>query len=146
MRSKAPTVSEAVGTRMSVRDFTDRPVEGALIRRVLETPAPAGRWNSKPGRTCRHRPDGTAVRRARALPGSPTAAMVPPRSSRGRSKSTSRSTFACGCPAMASVPPVIDLPADQACALKNQLRDATRDRVRCSAAAGPAQAWTVPTL
>jgi hypothetical protein len=38
MRSKAPTVSEAVGTRMSVRGFTDRPLEGALIRRVLETP------------------------------------------------------------------------------------------------------------
>ncbi len=40
----------------------------------------------------------------------------------------------------------VRLPADQACALKNQLRDATRDRVRCAAAAGPAQAWTGPTL
>lgn len=38
------------------------------------------------------------------------------------------------------------LPADLACTLKNQLRDATRDRVRCAAAAGPAQAWTEPTL
>ncbi|HEY8329166.1 MAG TPA: DUF1949 domain-containing protein, partial [Rhodanobacter sp.] len=40
----------------------------------------------------------------------------------------------------------VRLPADQACVLKNQLRDATRDRVRCTAAPGPAPAWTGPTL
>jgi len=36
MRSKATTVSEAVDTRQSIRGFTDRPIDGALIRRVLE--------------------------------------------------------------------------------------------------------------
>lgn len=36
MRRKATTVSEAVDTRRSVRGFTDRPVDGAIIRRVLE--------------------------------------------------------------------------------------------------------------
>lgn len=41
MRSKAPTVSEAVDTRMSVRGFTDQPVQGALIRRILEKAARA---------------------------------------------------------------------------------------------------------
>lgn len=39
MRSKATTVSEAVDTRMSVRGFTDQPVDGAVIRRVLEKAA-----------------------------------------------------------------------------------------------------------
>ena len=39
MRQKATTVSDAVDSRMSVRGFTDQPVDGAVIRRVLEKAA-----------------------------------------------------------------------------------------------------------
>jgi len=39
MRSNSITVSEAVNTRMSVRGYTDQPVDGAVIRRVLEKAA-----------------------------------------------------------------------------------------------------------
>src|SRR5690554_5914517 len=39
MRSKATTVSEAANSRMSVRGFTDQPVDGSVIRRVLEQAA-----------------------------------------------------------------------------------------------------------
>jgi uncharacterized YigZ family protein len=39
----------------------------------------------------------------------------------------------------------VRLPADQVGTLKNQLRDATRGRARCSDLAEPADAWTEPT-
>lgn len=44
MRTKAATVTEAVSTRMSVRGYTDQPVDGDVIRRVLEkaSRAPSG--------------------------------------------------------------------------------------------------------
>ena len=39
MKRKAGSVCEAVDTRMSVRGFTDQPVDGTTIRRVLEKAA-----------------------------------------------------------------------------------------------------------
>ncbi|MBM1143033.1 nitroreductase [Alcanivorax sp. ZXX171] len=39
MTRKASTVSEAVDTRMSVRGFTDQPVDGDVVRRILEKAA-----------------------------------------------------------------------------------------------------------
>ncbi|MCQ4322625.1 nitroreductase [Stutzerimonas stutzeri] len=41
MRKQAATVSEAVDTRMSVRGFTDQPVDGEVIRRILTKAARA---------------------------------------------------------------------------------------------------------
>lgn len=41
MRGKANTVSAAVDSRMSVRGFTDQPVDGDLIRKVLQKAARA---------------------------------------------------------------------------------------------------------
>lgn len=44
MKTEAATVTEAVSTRMSVRSYTDQPVNGDVIRRVLEkaSRAPSG--------------------------------------------------------------------------------------------------------
>lgn len=39
MRGAAKTVSEAIDSRISVRGFTDQPVDGSAIRRVLEKAA-----------------------------------------------------------------------------------------------------------